>query len=173
MKLKKNYLLQITFYISSIVFYIGFYMLILNFFSDIEDKTDFIKVSLVFVFMPIVFLSISSVINLLINLPLKPILILNNDTFVYDNQTFRYSDIYKLEYNLGHISKSHFEKAKLIIHRKHSQKISINNPSMKMVIMMKKKCLNKPFKIENWQETIILGVVLLVVVILIGIFGVK
>lgn len=173
MKIKKNYLLQITFLISSMFFYIGLCMLVLILFSDMNEKSDFIKVSLSFIFMPILFFIISSLINYLINLFVKPTLILNDDIFIYKDGKYKYSDIYKLEYNLGQISKNHGEIAELVINIKHSQKIIIKNPSIKMIRMMKKKCFNKPFKIENWQVPIIIGIIVLIITILLGIFGVE
>ena len=173
MGFKNNYLLQISLNICMVFIYVGICIFMLSLSLEKESQSEFLRGSVALVVVPIMLCTIASIINFIINLFIKPKLFLYDDKFTYKDKTHKYKEIVKLEYNLGHMSRTHSENATLIIYCINKQKIEINNPSIRMIINMRKRCKDKPFKLTNWQSFVFTAVILFIVVILIMIFGLE
>ncbi len=170
MKQRNNYLLQTLLYIWMIFIYTGIGIAIMSFSLGKENQNEFLRGSLTLIGIPIVFSVAAIIINFIINLFVKPKLFLFEDKFTYKDKTRQYREIKKLEYNVGYVGKGHSEAAALVIYCR-NEKIEIKNPSIRMIINMKKRCKDKPFKLTNWQFYVVTGVVIAIVVILIMVFG--
>lgn len=173
MGFKNNYLLQISLNICMLFIYIGICIFMLSLTLEKESQSEFLRGSISLIIVPIVLCAIASIINFIINLFIKPKLFLFDDKFTYKDKTHKYKEVVKIEYNLGYMSKTYSETAALVIYCINKQKVTINNPSIRMIINMKKRCKDKPFKLTNWQFFVFMAVILFIVEILIMMFGLE
>lgn len=172
MKLKNNYLLDFSVFFSTFVIAIAPAMLILYLFTSVNVRLiDIIKGMLVCILIIGGTFIINSIINFIINLFVKPKLILYNDNFIYKNKTYNYSDIVSIEYEIGTVSRVSSKPNILVLYRKGTSGIVIKNPSIKMIMEFKKKCPNKPFRIENYKQFFWFAGIAVVGVIIIIITG--
>ena len=170
MKIKSNYLLQFSIFFSFIFLALapGICIMLLIIDSNI-DKKELFNIIITFGSVPIWCFVVCSFINFIINLFIKPKLFLYEDEFKYKGSTYKYSDICEVEYDLGTVSKVSSKAAALVLYRKRGPGIVIKNPSIRMIYHIKKKCIGKPFKLENWLSFVIIGVIMLVVSVIFGI----
>ena len=71
------------------------------------------------------------------------------------------------------MSRTYNETAALVIYCKNKQKVKINNPSIRMIINMRQRCNDKPFKLTNWKFFVFMAILIFVLEILLIMFGEK
>lgn len=172
MRLKPNYLLQFSIWLSITFILIAPGMLIMLLFLNVKIGMIELLNGLSMIVMTIVgTFIVNSIINFLITLFIKPQLILYDETFVYKNKTYKYTDIIALEYDLGTISKVSSKSDAFVLYRKSESGIIIKNPSIKMMAEIKRRCSNKPFRIENYKQFLIVGAISTIIGLLYGILN--
>lgn len=167
MKLKNDYLLDFSVFFSVFVISMAPGMLILFLFTNVNvTLIDIIKGILVCILIIGGTFIINLILNFIINLFIKPKLILYNDNFIYKNKTYDYSDIVSIEYEIGTVSRVSSKPNVLVLYRKGTSGIVIKNPSIKMMREFKKRCPNKPFRIENYKQFFWFAAIAIIVVII-------
>ncbi len=172
MKFKNNYVNDLIIILVTLFFAMITFMICQLLFVNPDELKDFLNggiyVVLILSFLTIVILNL---INFVVNLFIKPKFYLYDNYFIYKNKQYDYVNIYRMEYFVGYMSKTSRTPCKLIIYDRQMERLCIDNPSIIMMLIIKKRCGRVLFGIRDWKWLLLLFIFMPIVGIAIGLYG--
>lgn len=113
--------------------------------SRLIELFDVSILSLPWVFAVICF-AFSMVINFIINLFFKKSVVIDEKSMEYQNNRYDLNNVTKLYYDVGNLSGINSIPSRLVITMKNGKEAIVNHPSWRLVLVLRKRCINSTFK---------------------------